>query len=156
MRLQAGKNTILVDPCLTDEGARSLRAKDLTKDNFTAIVISRATPEHCHIETLKKVDKSVLIIANSKVCKICRKLGFTDVFQLNPKERCIIGSSSIEIVAFASSKIGTWSKRQNAYVFYYGGESMLYEPTGDVSGLREWYPPGGYRPISSAIVPMLS
>ena len=141
MRLQAGKSTILVDPCLTDEGARSLRAKDLTNDSFTAIVISRATPEHCHIETLKKVDKSIKIIANSEVCRICRKLGFFNVIQANPRERCNFGL--IEIVAFPGSKIGTWSKRQNGYVFYFGGESMLYEPTGDVSGLR------GYSRLNS-------
>ena len=57
-----------------------MRAEDVTKEKFAAIVISSASPEYCHIETLKKVDKSVKIIANSKVCEICRKLGFTDVF----------------------------------------------------------------------------
>lgn len=84
MRLQAGSSAILVDPRLTDEGSRPLRAEDITKDKFAAIVISRATPEHCHTHTLEKVDKSVKIIANAKVCKMCRKLGFTDVHQLNP------------------------------------------------------------------------
>ena len=78
--LQVGKKTILVDPRLSDEGAEPLRAEDVTKDKFAAIVISSASPEYCHIETLKKVDKSVKIIANSKVCEICRKLGFSDVF----------------------------------------------------------------------------
>ena len=79
LRLQAGSRTILVDPRLTDDAIGPLRAEDVTKDKFAAIVISRASPEHCHIKTLEKVDKSVRIIANSKVCKICRKLGFTDV-----------------------------------------------------------------------------
>ena len=80
MILQVGKKTLLVDPCLIDEEARPLKAKDVTKDKFNAIVISRASPEHCNVETLKKVNKSVKIIGNSAVCKICRKLGFTDVF----------------------------------------------------------------------------
>jgi hypothetical protein len=79
LRLQAGKRTILVDPRLIDEELGSLRAEDITKDKFAAIVISRATPEHCHIETLKKVDKSVRIVGNARVCKLCRKMGFTDV-----------------------------------------------------------------------------
>ena len=85
-----------------------MRAEDVTKDKFTAIVISRASSEFCHKETLKKVDKSVTIIGNSKVCKICRKLGFTDVFELNPEQRCIFGS--IEIVAYAGKTLGTWSR----------------------------------------------
>jgi len=59
LRLQAKQGTILVDPRLTDEAIGSLRAEDVTPDQFAAIVISRASPEHCHIKTLEKVDKSV-------------------------------------------------------------------------------------------------
>jgi hypothetical protein len=131
-----------------------LRAEDVTKDKYSAIVISRATPEHCHIETLKKVDKSVKIIANAKVCKICRKLGFTDVVQVNPHQSIKFGT--IEIVAFEGSKLGTWSKRQNGYIFHLGGESMLYEPTGDVRGLQGYSEAFKDHPIVSAIVPMLT
>lgn len=158
MRLQAGKKTILVDPCLTGMKAGGSLSEFIkfryTKEKIAAIVISRASPEHCHIETLEMVDKNIKIIGNSAVCKICLKMGFTDVFELNPHERCIFGD--VEVVAYPGSKIGTWSRAQNGYVFFYKGESMLYEPSGNVVGLDGYSECFKDRPIVSAIVPMIS
>ena len=44
------------------------------------------------------------------------------------------------------------SKRQNGYVFHLNDQNILYEPTGDVSGLKNYSGP----PITSVIVPLLS
>ena len=54
---------MLVDPRLsTTDGdeIKSLRIEDITKNKFPVIIlISRTTPEHCHVETLEKLDKSI-------------------------------------------------------------------------------------------------
>ena len=106
--LQAGKKQILVDPNFSDMSANPLKPEDVTKDKFKAIVISRATHEHCNKETLKKIDKSIKIIGNKKVCKICRRLGFSDVVRIDHQQTLTYGT--IEIVCLPGSKMGAFSK----------------------------------------------
>ena len=48
------------------------------------------------------------------------------------------------------------SKKQNGYVFCIDGESILYEPKGDVRGLKNYAKAFKDQPITSAIVPTLS
>ena len=53
---------MLVDPRLSNtdgDEIKSLRIEDVTKNKFPVILISRADPEHCHVETLEKLDKSI-------------------------------------------------------------------------------------------------
>ena len=98
--------SILVDPKLYGgkldaPNTNPLRAEDVTKDKVCAIVISWATPEHCQLETLEKLDKSIKIIANAEVSIFCRELGFTDVVQINHGQSLLIGS----IRVYAGSSI---------------------------------------------------
>ena len=76
------------------------------------------------------------------------------MIEVNPHERCIFGD--VEVLAYPGSKRETWSRAQNGYVFFYKEESMLYEPSGNLVGLRGYSERFKDRPIVSVILPMIS
>ena len=68
-----------------------MEPKDVNKHNFDAILLS----DYCHDETLQKLDKSLMVIANFKAANICQDLGFTNVVQLDHGKSTEVGKMRI-------------------------------------------------------------
>jgi hypothetical protein len=71
-----------------------MRPEDINKENFGAIVLS----DHCHIPTLVLLDRDNQIIASPKGAQTCRKLGFTNVIELQHGKSTTVGNMKINAV----------------------------------------------------------
>jgi L-ascorbate metabolism protein UlaG (beta-lactamase superfamily) len=101
---------------------------------FDALVLTQGLDDHAHIPTLKRIPKSIKIIANPQAAEICRSLGFTDIETIKPGGSTTV--KDVEIQAFRGSLVGPpWSEPQNGYCFKYGEFRVVTEPHGNLPTL---------------------
>ena len=109
---------------------RARRERDLPiPASIDLILLSQGLEDHSHPATLKQLDKSIPVVAAPKAAKVCRNLGFQQVFPLEVGEIHTAGNR-IEILAVEGALTGI--KPENGYVLtaIEEGTKIYYEPHG--------------------------
>ncbi|KAG1669006.1 hypothetical protein FOA52_000599 [Chlamydomonas sp. UWO 241] len=82
------------------------------------VVLTQFLDDHCHMPTLAKVPKSMLIVANPEAAERIKPLGFSNVKILNHGETVEVAGGKLRITATQGALVGPpWSKRQNGITF---------------------------------------
>ena len=93
------------------------------------ILLSQGLEDHSHPETLKQLDKSIPVAAAPKAARVCRNLGFQQVFPLEIGETYTLNN---QITILATEGALTGIKPENGYVLTAIEEEskIYYEPHG--------------------------
>lgn len=139
----AGK-TILVDPWLVDPllfygqpwlfTARHKTPLAYTPATLPAIdllVISQGVDDHCHVPTLKLLDRSIPVIASPTAAKTLNQLGFQHVTALAHWETVTLDDLTVQAILGAEIQPG---QVENGLLLTdcQTGQTLYYEP--------HWYP----------------
>jgi len=148
----AGKR-ILVDPWLVGDLVfgglpwlvKGFRPKSIEiPDNIDLILLSQGLADHAHPETLKRLDKSIPVMASPDGAKVARELGYRLVTTLSHGDTEYLGDatdpSRLKIQTLVGAPVGP-TKKENGYVltFLSTGARLYYEPHGypDTKHLKE-------------------
>lgn len=157
----AGK-TILVDPWLVDPmtfyGQPWLfTARHKTPPAFTPqtlpqidlLLISQGVDDHCHVPTLKQLDRTIPAIASPTAAKTLHQLGFEQVTALSHWQAITMDQLTVKAVLGAEIQPG---QVENGVVLtdHSTGQTLYYEP--------HWYPAQEATqigPVDVAIAPVI-
>ena len=132
--IEFDKIQILIDPWLNGEltfppGDWLIKGKlanevDIPKDiNF--LLLTQGQPDHTHPPTLKKLNKSIPVIASKAASKVVREIGFNIVNTLKPGESFTNNNLSIKATSGASVP-----NLENGYIIENNLQSLYIEPHG--------------------------
>ncbi len=125
---------ILIDPWLSgdltfppgDWLIKGKLNKELdTPKNISLLLLTQGQPDHAHPQTLKKINKSIPVIASEAASKIVKSLGFKEVITLKPGENYTSKKLNIQATSGASVP-----NRENGYVIDCLLNSVYIEPHG--------------------------
>lgn len=151
----AGKR-ILLDPWLVGELVfgnlgwlfKGTRSKDRPiPDNIDLILLSQGIEDHAHPETLKKLDRSIPVVASPSAAKVAQAIGFTSITALKPGESWTL--DQLQIQATLGSQLGPGTQ-ENGYLLteLSTGTTLYYEPHGS-------HPKNLKAPIDVVITPLI-
>lgn len=116
--------------------AAAVDVKNVRSD-FDAIVLSQGLPDHAHPQTLREIDRRMLILASPSAGPVCQRLGFENVRVLAPGASLVLGEFC-RITAVPGSVVGPpWQDPENGWVFEDtrpGGLAVGTEPHGNFLG----------------------
>lgn len=99
---------------------------------FDFILLTQALPDHCHIDTLKRIPKHIPIVAEPEAAKLVSSMGFTSVQPLDCGQTISLLNGKITMTGTEGALVGPpWSKRQLGVVFRDcspSGSSLYFEP----------------------------
>lgn len=156
LSLDIGGKRLLIDPFLVDDlvfygqtwafrGSRrpnALAAADKLQpeqvsERYDAIILTQGLDDHSHRPTLKRISRSMPIIASPSAAKVVKDLGFSNVTTVKPGSSCYFGAD-LQIFALPGSVVGPpWQDPENGYVFSdlrVGGMNVALEPHGNFLG----------------------
>ena len=132
--IELDKTRILIDPWLNGEltfppGDWLIKGKLGTEidipNNIDFLLLTQGQPDHAHPPTLKKIDKSIPVIASEAASKIVGHLGFNKINTLKPGESFINNNLNIEATSGASVP-----NIENGYIIDSRLGSIYIEPHG--------------------------
>lgn len=135
----AGKR-ILLDPWLIGELMfgnagwlfKGTRVNDRPiPENLDLILLSQGIEDHAHPETLKKLDRTIPIVASPSAAKVAQAIGFSSVTSLKHGETFTL-DQLIQIQATPGSQLGPGTQ-ENGYLLRElpTGATLYYEPHGN-------------------------
>ncbi len=151
--VEVGDKNILIDPWLTGElifptGQWLLKGKLVKAMEFPIqvdlILISQGLEDHCHIQTLKKLNKEIPVIASSSGSKKVRSIGFKDVTELKHSQETVFSDLVIEATAGAAVP-----NIENGYLIKHHEAILYYEPHG-------WFDSKIKTKVDVAITPVVN
>ena len=132
--LEFDKIKILIDPWLNGDltfppgdwliKGELLKEIDVPKD-ITFLLLTQGQPDHAHPPTLKKLNKSITVVASEAASKVAKEIGFNKVNQLKPGELYKNKNLTIEATSGA-----TVPNTENGYIIDYNLNSVYIEPHG--------------------------
>ncbi|MBR8831565.1 MAG: hypothetical protein N5P05_003050 [Chroococcopsis gigantea SAG 12.99] len=136
--IEIGGQRILLDPWLVDDLVfgnlpwlfRGIKtSKRDIPDRIDLILLSQGLEDHAHPPTLKKLDKSIPVIASPGGAKVAKELGYTKVTPLQHGQELLL--DTVKIKAVIGSPIGP-TTLENGYILtdLTDNKSLYYEPHG--------------------------
>ncbi len=129
------KTNVIIDPWLTGDLVfppgewffkGSLDNEIIIEDKINLILLTQGLPDHCHIPSLKKFNKNIVIICPNSAKRILEKSGFTSIKVLKPSEK--INQFELEIEATAGAPV---PQIENGYIVKdFEGKGFYIEPHG--------------------------
>ncbi len=116
---QLGGKTVLVDPWLVDplvfygqpwlfmayhKVPPAITPETLPKIDL--ILLSQGVDDHCHVPTLKQIDRAIPVIASPTAAKVVHKLGFQQVTALSHWQEITIDQLTVQAVLGAEIQPG--------------------------------------------------
>lgn len=154
--IELADKRILLDPWLVGELFGSIgwlfkgkRSSDRSiPENIDLILLSQGIEDHAHPETLKRLDRSIPVVASPSAAKVVQAIGFSSVTALKHGESYTI-DQSIEIRATPGSPLGPGTQ-ENGYLLTElpTGVTLYYEPHGN-------HPSALPNPIDVVITPLI-
>lgn len=119
-------------------------------ENIDLILLSQGLEDHAHPPTLKKLDKSIPVVASPNAAKVVKELGYINITALEHQQTHQLGQ--VKIKAVPGSPVGP-TLVENGYII-----------TGLESGKNIYYEPHGYHsdslqksaPIDVIITPIIN
>ncbi|MDJ0618935.1 MAG: MBL fold metallo-hydrolase [Calothrix sp. MO_192.B10] len=157
--IEIGSKKILLDPWLvgpltfanSDWFFKGSRPQERPiPENVDLILLSQGLEDHAHPPTLKKLDRSIPVVASANAAKVVKELGYTQVTTLAHGET-FSWDESVEITATPGSPIGP-TLVENGYLLkeLATGFTLYYEPHGYHSpSLKE------FAPVDVIITPLI-
>ncbi len=132
--IEVNKKRILIDPWLNGDlqfptGDWLIKGK-LGKEievpsEIDFLILTQGQPDHSHPPTLKKIDKSITVIASQAAGKVVSQLGFTNINTLTPGES--FKDSDLKIQATSGASV---PNIENGYIIDSCMGSIYIEPHG--------------------------
>lgn len=114
------------------------------------ILLSQGIEDHAHPETLKRLDRSIPVVASPNAAKVVEELGFTQVTRLAHGEVFTL-AEAIAIHALPGAPLGPFVT-ENGYLLQLGTEqSLYYEPHGFHAEAVK-----AFAPVDVVITPIVS
>ncbi len=132
--IEINRTRILVDPWLNGDltfpPGDWLIKGELSKEidvpvNINYLLLTQGQPDHTHLPTLDKLNKSIPVIGSEAACKIVRKIGFTKVNILKPGES--FKNKNLNILATSGASV---PNVENGYIIDLASDSIYIEPHG--------------------------
>ena len=93
--------------------------------NIDFLLLTQGQPDHTHPPTLKKIDKSIPVIASEAAGKVVCQIGFTKIITLKPSE--IFQTKNLNIQATTGASV---PNIENGYIIESCIDSIYIEPHG--------------------------
>ena len=132
--LELNNIKILIDPWLNGDltfppgdwliKGELLHEIDIPK-GIDILLLTQGQPDHAHPPTLKKIDKSITVVASEAASKVAKGVGFKNVNKLRTREKFIFRNLTIEATAGASVP-----NLENGYIIDSNSDSVYIEPHG--------------------------
>lgn len=112
------------------------------------ILLSQGIEDHAHPETLKRLDRTIPVVASTSAAKVVQGLGFTNITTLRPDQSFTL-NNQVEIQATPGSQLGP-TVQENGYLLseLTTGVTLYYEPHGN-------HPKAIATPIDVVITPII-
>jgi L-ascorbate metabolism protein UlaG (beta-lactamase superfamily) len=119
-------------------------------ENIDLILLSQGLPDHAHIPTLEKLDRSIPVVASPQAARVTAKIGYTQVTTLAHGQEFTIADQLI-IQAVPGSLVGP-NLIENGYVLtdLVQKNKLYYEPHGSHSPILK-----EMAPIDVVITPII-
>jgi L-ascorbate metabolism protein UlaG (beta-lactamase superfamily) len=156
--IEMGGKRILLDPWLVGslsfgnltwlfEGKKN-RVRSIP-ENIDLILLSQGLPDHAHVPTLEKLDRSIPVVGSPGAVKVAEQLGY-HATALGHGEEFVL-ADAVKIRAFPGSPVGPTTVENGYLVTDLGQQSRLYyEPHGYHSPtLKE------FAPVDVVITPII-
>jgi len=96
-------------------------------DGCHVLLLSQGLPDHAHVPTLERLDKSLPVVASPAGAAVARAAGFTNVHSLAHGQSAEV--RGVTFRATAGALVGPpWSTRENGFLVTEPGFSLYYEP----------------------------
>jgi L-ascorbate metabolism protein UlaG (beta-lactamase superfamily) len=120
-------------------------------DNLSFILLSQGLPDHAHVETLKRLDRTIPVVGSPNAAKVAQSLGFGFITALAHTET-FVWKNTLEVRAFPGSLVGP-QLIENAYVLtnLRDQTKLYYEPHGNHSPQIKTV-----APVDVVIAPLVS
>lgn len=152
----AGKR-ILLDPWLVGELVfgnagwlfRGTRSRDRAiPENIDLILLSQGIEDHAHPETLRRLDRTIPVVASPSAAKVAQAIGFTSIKPLKHREIFTL-DQVVQIQATPGSQLSPGTQ-ENGYLLTElpTGATLYYEPHGS-------HPATLKAPIDVVITPLI-
>ena len=132
--LELNNIKILIDPWLNGDltfppgdwliKGELLHEIDIPK-GIDILLLTQGQPDHAHPPTLKKITKSITVVASEAASKVAKGVGFKNVNKLRTREKFIFRNLTIEATAGASVP-----NLENGYIIDSNSDSVYIEPHG--------------------------
>lgn len=137
---QLGGKTLLVDPWLVDPlviygqpwlfTAHHKAPPAFTPETLPPIdliLLSQGLDDHCHVPTLKQLDRAIPVIASPTAAKVVNKLGFQQVSALSHWQQITLDQLTIQAIPGAEIQPG---QVENGFLLSdrVAGKTLYYEP----------------------------
>ena len=125
---------ILIDPWLNGDltfpPGDWLIKGELTKEidppnDIDFLLLTQGQPDHTHTPTLEKLNKSIQVIASKAASLVVKRIGFENIYTLNPQETFTYNNLKIEATSGASVP-----NIENGYIIDHNFDSVYIEPHG--------------------------
>ena len=153
--IKFGKTNLIIDPWLTGDLVfppgewffkGSLDNEIIIEEDINLILLTQGLPDHCHVPSLKKLNKNIDIICPNSARGILEKLGFTTIKVLKPSEK--IKHNGLIIEATAGAPV---PQIENGYIVKdVKGKGFYIEPHGYLDENVE------YQEIDAVITPIIN
>lgn len=138
--IELADKRILLDPWLVGELTfgnigwlfKGKRSSDRPiPENLDLILLSQGIEDHAHPETLKKLDRSIPVVASPSAAKVAQGIGFSSVRVLKHGESFTI-DQAVQIQATPGSQLGPGTQ-ENGYLLTElpTAVTLYYEPHGN-------------------------
>ncbi|GAP94013.1 MBL fold metallo-hydrolase [Leptolyngbya sp. NIES-2104] len=155
--IELADKRILLDPWLVGELTfgnigwlfKGKRSSDRPiPENIDLILLSQGIEDHAHPETLKRLDRSIPVVASPSAAKVAQSIGFSSVTALKHGESFTI-DQFVQIQATPGSQLGPGTQ-ENGYLLTElpTGVTLYYEPHGN-------HPSPLPNPIDVVITPLI-
>ena len=132
--IEFDKIRILIDPWLNGELSfapgdwliKGVLAKEIdAPKDINLLLLTQGQPDHAHPPTLKKLNKSIPVVASQAACKVVIQMGFNNVNTLKPQETFTYNNLNIQATSGASVP-----NIENGYIIDHNLDSIYIEPHG--------------------------
>ena len=89
------------------------------------LLLTQGQPDHAHPPTLKKIDKSTIVIASESAGRVASRIGFNNINTLKPGETFNYNELNIQATSGASVP-----NIENGYIIDHNLDSIYIEPHG--------------------------
>ena len=158
--IELGNKKILLDPWLVGnltfanadwffKGSRNQQHP--IPDNIDLILLSQGLEDHAHPPTLKKLDRSIPVVASVNATKVVKELGYTQITTLGHGES-FSWDQSVEITATPGSPIGPTLIENGYFLKELATDfTLYYEPHGYHSPSVQ-----KFAPVDVVITPLIN
>tara|TARA_B100000214_G_scaffold47115_1_gene29615 strand:- start:36 stop:767 length:732 start_codon:yes stop_codon:yes gene_type:complete len=132
--IEFDKTRMLIDPWLQgdltfppgDWLIKGTLAKEIeVPNNIDFLLLTQGQPDHAHPPTLKKLDKSIPVVASPAASKVVSQMGFTKIITLKPGES--FNKTYLNIQATSGASV---PNIENGYIIDSKVGSIYIEPHG--------------------------